>query len=83
MTILTLVQTGQLSTADETLIDNYITQQMSAGTTNGIKIQVIRTGVPGNPLSQREWTTVEAATAWLTFCNTSLNPAPTYAVVVS
>ena len=77
----TLTHFANMSVENQTLLDNYIIQQMSAGTTDGIRTTVIRTGVSGD-LSQREWTTADAATAFVTFCN-SINPPPTYAVVVS
>ena len=78
---------GKLSPEDKTLVNNYILQQMAEGTTDGISTTVSRTGVSGDAsltgdLVQRNWTTVEAATAFVAFCN-NFEPTPTYAVVVS
>ena len=81
MTTKTLHSLSDLSPENLTLLTNYISEQMAAGNCDGIQTNVVRVGVSEN-LIERNWTTVEAATAWVTFCN-SMNPPPTYAVTVS
>lgn len=81
MTTKTLHSFSDLPPENLALLTNYVSQQMVAGNTDGIRTDVTRIGVSGN-LVERNWTTVEAATAWVTFCN-SMNPPPTYAVTVS
>ena len=81
MTTKTLHSLSDLSPENLTLLTNYISEQMAAGNCDGIQTNVVRVGVSGN-LIERNWTTVEAATAFVAFRN-NINPPPTYAVVVS
>jgi len=76
----------QLTTAEETSVQNYVTTQMGSGTTNGISYSVQRTGVTtaeGQPLALilRGWVDESSANAYIAFLNT-FSPAPVYAQTV-
>ena len=86
MAYLTLTN-QQLDDAGATARTNYIQTQMNAGNTDGITTAGTRVGVTdvsGNliPVSIRNWSTNDAATAFITYINT-LSPAPVYAQVVA
>ena len=78
MAIITKATWGREQTAEElTVIHEYITTQVSAGTTDGINYA----GLNGNVQTiLRTWSTTDAANAYVSFVNT-VNPAPTSAVV--
>ena len=86
MAYLTLVNQALEGDAFTSYI-NYITAQTNAGTTDGIRVTVFRSGVYDTdnvalPLVQRSWSTSDAANAYIAFSNT-LSPAPVYAQVVA
>jgi len=75
--IITNVDVGHGGTPEEAANrDAYIAAQVTAGTTNGQ-----RAAVPNATSGIRAWTTMDAANAFIAFCNTNYNPAPVLAVV--
>jgi hypothetical protein len=86
MAYLTRTHQNQLDESQRTVRTNYILAEMNAGNTDGAVVIVNITGVydgTGNllNLSQRSWSSSDAATAFITFVN-GLSPAPIYAQVV-